>query len=167
MTIDLYTARDVSQVKQKLYLEQDGKCALSGVTLQLKDGHTDHAHDDEQLVRGVLYKQSNMALGKIENLWVRYLKYWYPYDLPTFLRQAADYLEQVKDTRWRHPGWLKKVQTSFNQLKEPDKQSLLKTLGYSSQPNAATRKATFRKLMLSRKLGWLQLKNLIQETKGK
>ena len=161
MTKDLYTAKDVSEVKRLLYAEQDGKCALSGVAVQLKDCHTDHSHDDEQFVRGVLYKQSNMGLGKIEGLWTRYLKYWYPDDLPTFLRQAADYLERSKDTRYRHPGWTKRLQTIFNGLKEPVKDDILKSLVVGSGNNAKTRKELFRKAVLSRKFNYNELKDLI------
>lgn len=163
MTKDLYTSKDVSEVKKALYAEQGGKCALSGVAVELKDCHTDHSHDDEQFVRGVLYKQSNMGLGKIEGLWTRYLKYWYPHSLPTFLRQAADYLERSKDTRYRHTGWQKKIQTLFNTLKEKQKDNVLISLGYEKQPNSAARKTCFRKAVLSRKYGYLQLKDLIEK----
>ena len=167
MTKDLYTPKEVTEVRKLLYHEQSGECALSNVVVDLKDCHTDHSHDEDQYVRGVLHKQSNMALGKLEGLWVRYLKYWYPNDLPTFLRQAANYLDRQKDTRYRHPGWLKKVQTSFNSLKEKQKDEVLATLGCEKQSNGEARKKVFRKTVLSKKHGYLELRAVIETTKEK
>lgn len=163
MTQDLYTAADVKKVKTLLYEEQTGKCGLSGVPVALSDCHTDHAHDDEQLVRGALYKQSNMGLGKLEGLWTRYLAYWYPGTLSEFLRQAADYLERPKDERFRHPGWIKKINTSFNKLKESDKDRVLIQLGQPKGSNAKQRKELFRKAVLSRKFGYEMLKSIIEK----
>lgn len=163
MTQDLYTATDVKKVKTLLYEEQQGKCALSGVPVALSDCHTDHAHDDEQLVRGALYKQSNMGLGKLEGLWTRYLAYWYPGTLSEFLRQAADYLERPKDTRFRHPGWIKKIGTSFNKLKESSKDNVLVQLGQPKGSNAKQRKELFRKAVLSRKFGYEMLKSILEK----
>ena len=108
-TQDLYTPEDIRKVRQILLKEQQNKCLLTGLPITLSDSHTDHAHDSEQLVRGALHRHANMTLGKLENLWTRYLAFWYPHDLPTFLRQAADYLERKKDTRFRHSGWQKKL----------------------------------------------------------
>lgn len=163
MTQDLYTATDVKKVKTLLYEEQQGKCLLSGVPVALSDCHTDHAHDDEQLVRGALYKQSNMGLGKLEGLWTRYLAYWYPGTLSEFLRQAADYLERHKDTRFRHPGWIKKISTSFNKLKESSKDNVLVQLGQPKGSNAKQRKELFRKAVLSRKFGYEVLKSILEK----
>lgn len=165
LTKDLYTAKEISEIKKQLYEEQSGKCALSGVVLDLKDCHTDHAHDDQQLVRGVLYKQSNLCLGRLEGLWTRFLKHWYPQDLPTFLRQSADYLERPVDNRWRHSGWIRKVQTKFNTLKEKQKDEVLIALGYEKQANALARKKMFKKAVLSRQFGYLKLKSTIENTK--
>ena len=163
MITDLYTAADVKKVKALLYDEQGGKCALSGVAVKLSDCHTDHAHDEEQLVRGTLYKQSNMGLGKLEGLWTRYLAYWYPGTLSDFLRQAAEYLERPKDTRFRHNGWIKKIGTEFNKLKEPSKDAVLQALGQPKGSNAKQRKELFRKSVLSRQFGYEFLKDLIKE----
>ena len=113
MTIDLYTSDDIKKVRKVLLSEQNNKCLLTGLPISLSDSHTDHAHDSEQLVRGALHRHANLTLGKLEGLWLRYLSFWYPNDLPTFLRQAADYLDRPKDRRWRYTGWIKKLQTRF------------------------------------------------------
>lgn len=160
-TEELYTAADVKRVKELLYKEQQGLCALSKQEFGIKDFHTDHSHDDTQLVRAVLYKQSNMALGKIEGLWTRYLKYWYNGSLSDFLRQSADYLERPVDTRFRHPGWLGRVSTDFNKLKESSKDRVLLALGQPKGSNAKQRKELFRKAILTRQFGYEMLKDLI------
>jgi hypothetical protein len=164
MTTDLYTATDVKKVKEQLYKEQLNRCALTGVVVDIKDCHTDHAHDEEQLVRGALHKQANMGLGKLEGLWTRYLAYWYPGTLSDFLRQAADYIDKPKDTRWRHPGWVKKVSTAFNKLKESDKDRVLIALDQPKGSNAKQRKELFRKAVLSRKFGYEYLSLIIKQT---
>lgn len=161
---DLYTASDVKAVRELLIKEQDQLCAMTGVPTAIKDFHLDHAHDNEQLVRGALHKQSNMMLGKIENLAVRYLNYWYPHGLPYFLRATADYLEKQHDTRWRHNGWIKRVNIMFNKLTEPNKKKVLTELGVETKANnAAERKKLFQAAVLSRKYGYNHLRLVIQK----
>lgn len=165
MTEDLYTTKQVSAVRALLHKEQNGKCALSQVEVGLKDCHVDHKHDSSQLVRGALYKQSNMSLGKLEGLWQRYLAYWYPGTLSQFLRQAADYIEKTQDTRYRHPGWIKKTITAFTQLKEPVKDAVLVRLELDKQTNAKQRKEIFHKAVLSRKYTFNQLIQILEKEK--
>lgn len=165
LTRDLYTAKETSEVRKLLYQEQSGYCALSNIAVELKDCHTDHVHDATQLVRGALYKQSNMCLGKIENLSVRYLNHWYPGTLPQFLRQAADYLEKPQDNRWRHTGWIKKVNTLFNQLKEPRKDFILRHLGLAVGSNSMQRKSLFRVAVLSRRYTFNELMIILEKEK--
>ena len=157
MTQDLYTTLDVKKVKEILYKEQQGKCAMTGIAFPIKDFHTDHAHDDEQLVRAALYKQSNMALGKLEGLWTRYLAYWYPHTLPEFLRQAAAYLERsnrTPETRWRHPGWQKKLTVLFNRLPAVKQNLVLKLLCDKQGTNPAARKKLWSTIVKDRTLGY-------------
>lgn len=157
---DLYTASDVAKVRALLLKEQQGKCALSKLEVKLLDTHCDHAHDDLQLVRGVLHRHANLTLGKVEGLWNRYLAHWYPHDLQTFLRQAADYLDRPTDTRWRHPGWIKKMKVCFNRLNALQQNKVLIELGYTRGSNPKQRKEIFAKAVLNRDLGY----NLIFET---
>lgn len=159
MTIDLYTQADTKRIRQLLYEEQQGLCALTKLPVEFSSTHTDHAHDSEQLVRGVLHKAANMSLGKIENIAVRYL-YWYPYTLPEFLRQVADYLEKEKDTRYRHVDWQKRVRVMYNKLNAQQQNNVLITLGSTRGSNPKNRKELFAKVVLDRNLGY----NVIVET---
>lgn len=167
-TIDLYSAEDVKRVKHLLYKEQQGKCALSGVAVDIKDVHTDHRHDSEQLVRGALHKQANMALGKLEGLWTRYLSYWYPSTLPEFLKASAGYLERSEatpDTRFRHTGWIKVCKTKFNKLSAKQMDKVLVELGSTHGKNLAERKAKFAKIVLDRSLGYDAIRAVINKQK--
>lgn len=159
MTIDLYTQADIKRIRQLLYEEQQGLCALTKLPVEFSSTHTDHAHDSEQLVRGVLHKAANMSLGKIENIAVRYL-YWYPYTLPEFLRQVADYLEKEKDTRYRHVDWQKRVRVMYNKLNAKQQNKVLTVLGSIEGGNIKSRKELFAKVVLDRNLGY----NVIVET---
>jgi hypothetical protein len=168
LTKDLYTTEDVKQVKELLYKEQQGKCALSGIAVNIKDCHTDHNHNSEQLVRGALYKQANMALGKLEGLWTRYLAYWYPGTLPEFLKASAAYLERsnaTPDRRFRHPGWIKFCKTQFNKLSSKKMDEVLVELGSTPGRNLAERKSKFAKIVLDRSLGYATIKACIDKRK--
>lgn len=169
-TEDLFNADDVKKIRTLLYKEQDGLCKLACIPVALKDCHLDHKHDEEQLVRGTLYKQSNMVLGKLESLWVRYLSYWYPHDLPTFLRMAANYLEsteQTPDRRYRHPGWIKRCQILFNKLTTKQRDSVLLQLGYTERcMNDVQRKKIFAIMLKDKKLGYTTVLTAINKTKG-
>lgn len=164
MTKDLYTAAEVKAVRQLLLKEQEGLCALSKIKVTLADTHCDHAHDDMQLVRGALHRHSNLTLGKLEGLWNRYLAHWYPHNLQTFLRQAADYLDRPVDTRWRHPGWHKKLKVAYNKLTAKQQDLVLASLGCTiSCTNATTRKKELGKLLKDRNLGYNAIKEAINK----
>lgn len=161
----LYTSSDVAKVRKQIYDEQNGHDALTGLPLTLKDAVTDHNHST-QYVRGILHRQSNAVLGKIENLWKRYLSYWCSGTLPDFLRQAADYLEKKDDMRFIHPGFLKKLQTMYNSLNESSKKEVLQSMNQHQGTNATERKALFRKALMTRKFTCEGVKNLINKQKG-
>lgn len=162
MTEDLYTVADVKRVREILTKEQDNCCAITGLPIQIKQHCLDHNHDNTQHVRGVAHRQANAALGKIENLYVRYLSYWYPDTLSTFLRQCADYLEKEPDTRYRHNGWIKVVKVRFNKLKASQQDEVLVALGSQKGNNLKDRKEKFAKIVLDRSLGYDKILTCIQ-----
>lgn len=153
MTIDLYNTADVKKVREQLIEEQEGLCAITGISTASNNFALDHKHDHEQLVRGAAHKQANAALGKLENLAVRYL-YWYPDGLPEFLRKCAEYIERQPDRRWRHPGWIKKVNTLFNKLKEAQKDAVLLAMNQPVGKNGVERKKLFQKAILTREFSY-------------
>ena len=159
-TKELYTTAEVKEVRESLLKEQNNLDAVTGLEIPPKQAVLDHCHNT-QYVRGVLHRQVNAGLGKIENLWTRYLKHWYPYNLPTFLRQCAEYIEQEPDTRYYHPGWLKKVNAAFNKLPAKEKDRVLKAMKLETGTNDTQRKESFRKGILTRQFKFDTIKELI------
>ena len=145
----LYTTKDVQKVREKLYEEQGGIDPITGLIIPEKQKVLDHDHST-QYVRAVLHRQTNAVLGKIENLWTRYLSYWYTGTLSDFLRGCADYIEKEHPQNYLHPSFIKKLQTNFNKLNEKQKQLVLLSFGESEGNNAAQRKALFKKFILKR-----------------
>jgi hypothetical protein len=165
MTIDLYNTADVKKVRELLTKEQFNTCAVTGLDIPVKQHVLDHAHDETQFVRGVLHRQVNAFLGKSENAFTRLIAWWYPNDLPTLLRECADYLEKEPDGRYRHNGWIKKINTEFNKLKEAQKDNLLVALNQSRGKNGAERKKLFQKAVLTKQFSYDTIRTLIQEIK--
>ena len=161
----LYSPADVKEVREKLLKEQRNKDILTGMPLEAKDAVCDHNHDT-QYVRGVLHRQCNAVTGKIENLWNRYLSWWYTGTLQDFLRQVADYLDRKPDTRFIHPGFLKKLQTMFNTLNESSKKDVLQYMNQPQGANATERKKLFKNALMTRQFTFEEIKNLIKEKKG-
>ena len=127
MTKHLYNPKDVAEVRMVLYDEQNSRDKLTRVPLNYKDAVLDHNHKT-QYVRGVLHRQTNAALGKIENIWTRYLSTWYPGTLSDFLKRAAYYIDQADDDRFLHPAWIKKCKIEFNKLTAAQRQQVLDEL---------------------------------------
>ena len=161
-TEDLYTPADIKRVRALLVKEQEGLCAITGLEIKNGDWALDHRHDDQQLVRGAVHRVANLALGKVEGLRGRYL-YWYPHDLPTFLRACADYLELAPDKRFRHNGWKKKAMTLFNKLSSKQQDYLLQCLDQPTGKNLVERKANFQKAILSKAFTYERLYVLIEK----
>jgi len=161
ITQDLFTSKDIADIRSLLTKEQNGASAMTG--LPLTNAVCDHLHDDEQLVRAVINSKENIALGRIEGLYARYVGYWYEGTYPEFLRLIADYIERGVDRRYRHNGWLAKVTTKFCALKESSKDSVLIELGSTCGKNALERKKNFSKAMMTRKFSYNQIMDLIKK----
>lgn len=172
MAKSLYTVKDVKEVREELFKRQNGKCALTGIDITTKESVLDHDHST-QYVRSVLHRQSNAVLGKIENLYNRYLGWWFKGTLSDFLRLTADYLDSIHLQEFVHPAWIKKVQTEFNKLKAIEQISLLKLMqpdtGYIHSPgqsNTTTRKLLFKKILLLKQHDYVTIVSMIQQVKG-
>ena len=161
MSVNLYTAADVAKIRVQLLEEQKGLDALTGLPITLKESVTDHNHST-QYVRGVLHRQSNAVLGKIENLWHRYLGWWYNGSLSDFLRQSADYLEKPDNTNYVHPAWIKRVTIDFSKLPAGIQNKVLAELETKHGSNAIERKKLFNKALLSRKYSYETIKEILK-----
>ena len=167
-TIDLYTTKDVANVRKLLTEEQGNLCAITGIPIEDKQHILEHAHDDQMFVRGVASRQTNAALGICENMWTRYMKWWYPRTLPEFLRELADYIQRNKenpDTRYRHNSWLKKVKVLFNKLSSKQQNFVLESLCSEIRSNPKERKELFAEIVLDRSLGYARIVEVINQAK--
>ena len=161
-TKELYTTAEVKAVREQLLAEQQNLDAVTGLEIPPKQAVLDHCHNT-QFVRAVLHRQVNAGLGKMENVWTRYLKHWYPYDLSTFLRQCADYIEKKPDTRYYHPGWIKKVNSAFNKLPAKQKEKVLAALNLETGTNDTQRKEKFRQGVLTREFTFDTIATIIKK----
>lgn len=165
MTTDIYSAKQLSEVRKLLLEEQGLKDALTFLTLSEDKAVCDHKHDTECFVRGVLHRSCNSALGRIENTFKRDLSWWYPYNISEFLRQAATYLEKDVDKRYRHNSFIKELKTKFNKLSAKQMDEVLVELGSTPGKNLAERKSKFAKIVLDRSLGYDTIKKCIDKRK--
>jgi len=165
-TIDLYTPKDIAAVRSVLSKEQNGLSAMTG--LPLSSPVTDHCHSAEnhQLVRAVINSKENVALGRIEGLYARYVGYWYEGTYPEFLRLVADYIERGVDHRYRHSMWIAKISTMFFSLTTAKQDELLIELGQPKGKNQKERKKYLQRAILSKKFGYTALRRMIELTKG-
>lgn len=153
MTTDLskhlYTTKDVQKVREQLYKEQNGIDPITGLVIPEKQKVLDHDHSNHY-VRAVLHRQTNAVLGKIENLWTRYLGYWYTGTLSEFLKGCADYIEKEHPKEYLHPAFIKSLQVQFNKLNEKQKQNVLLHFNEEKGCNGTQRKLIFKKFILKR-----------------
>lgn len=161
---DLYTTKDVQKVREKLLEEQDGVDPITGEKIPKGQAVLDHDHST-QYVRAVLHRQSNAALGKIENLYIRYLKWWYKGSLADFLRGCVAYLEKEHPQEYTHPKWQKKVQTEFNKLSESEKGKFFESILLPDGKNGTERKKLFQDVIKSRLFTFEQIMEKLKEVK--
>lgn len=169
MTTDLYTTTDVKNTREQLLEEQQGKCAITAITIRPdRTAVLDHVHDDEQLVRAVIEREVNSLVGVIENAYKRHIKYWCDIPLCDLLLQISEYLKKYpKDKRFRHNAWLAKVKTKFNKLNSKQQDSVLELLGNTKGSNLKERKGKFAKVILDRTLGYERIVEVINQVKEK
>ena len=160
----LYTPAEVKEVRLALLKEQNGLDALTGQPLAVSDSVCDHDHKT-QFVRGILHRQSNALLGKIENLYSRYLGWWYSGTLADFLRSTANYLDRKQPEDFVHPGWLKRVATDFKALTAAQQTKVLQELGSKTGSNATERLKLFKVKTLDRSLTYVIIRTTINSVK--
>ena len=160
----LYTAKDVQRIREQLLKEQGGRDLITGLVIPPKQSVLDHCHDS-QFVRAVLHRQTNAVLGKIENLEMRFLSWWYDGTLSDFLRGCADYLDKEHEQKYLHPAFIKKLQVQFNKLNEKQKQNVLSYFGEENGCNATQRKLYFKKFTLKRTHSMNEILEVIQKEK--
>lgn len=101
------------------------KCPISQGNM--RDCVVDHCHTSGE-IRGVLHRQSNAFLGKVENAWKRYAFRSSNVSLPEALRRMADYIEFSR-SGLLHPIGATQLQKKFKQKKNEQQLDILLDLG--------------------------------------
>lgn len=123
--------KDVKILKEELHKKQSNICPLLGVEFDADEMVLDHKHkrkddpigiDGDGLVRGAVHKFANRLEGKVSKFYVRYA-FGRHIDLPSLLRNLADYLENPPcDQKYIHPTEKKKEKKLgkrvFNKIKK-------------------------------------------------
>jgi len=115
--------KDIKVLKEKMWIMNNKKCPVLDKEIPLEKMTLDHAHKNNNeeyapnkgVIREVLDFRANLILGQVENAVKRTgLANDEDFDLPTFLRNAADYFEKgaFRDedgNYYVHPSEVKKV----------------------------------------------------------
>ena len=128
-------SKDIKILKQKIHEQNNGRCPLLGVDIPLDKTVLDHIHklnsesyaEDKGTIRNTIEFRANAMEGKITNNWKRLFgadTSKHPIDLPTFLRNLADYLEagaySEDEMYYIHPTEVPKVpkikKSSYNKM---------------------------------------------------
>jgi hypothetical protein len=168
MKTSLHTPKDVKEYRQELLAKQDGVDALTGLPLEEKGAVLDHNHETE-VVRGVIDRQVNAALGKIENIWKRYLSTWYPGKLTDFLEQAKVYIDSdgfMQTHPVYHPNWINRCVRDFKKLDALHQRMVLKEMNEDSDftmpSNAEGRVKLFRATILKKRMTFALVKDYLE-----
>ena len=105
---------ELTQIRREQWLRQNKVCPVLKCRIEYKDAVLDHKHklkseapgiDGKGLLRGVVHRQVNAIEGKIVNFYRRY-GLNKEIDLPTLLRNLANYLENppMSSIRLMHPS---------------------------------------------------------------
>jgi len=132
--IELKT-KDIKKLKKQLHTQNNGICPLLGISIPMDKTVLDHIHKlksdeyakDKGTIRNAIEFRANLLEGKISNNWKRLFgtdETTYPIDLPSFLRNLADYLEagafKENENYYIHPSEVKKAKKikklSYNKM---------------------------------------------------
>ncbi len=161
----LYNTKDVQRIRELLLRQQKGIDPILKQNLLLEDAVLDHDHVTQHC-RAALHRQSNAFEGLVFNAYRRCLGWLTEESLPDILRNLADYLEMDFQNNPYHVGWIKKVQTEFNQLNADQQRLVLKEIKADSGTNATARKNSFRKKILKDKLEYNDIKDILRKVKS-
>lgn len=127
---------------------EPSKCPI--LNRETDDWVVDHDHSSGE-IRGVISRQANTLIGKMENIYTSMCK-GDPTELPDVLENIASYLRQP-DSEILHPVGLNQLTSRFkNNLKRDDQVFLLSTLGSTNAEldaciNVAHRVKLFKNLL--------------------
>lgn len=152
----LKNSSEAAKYRQELLKKQKG---LDPITKEkVTDPVLDHNHKGEQECRAVLDRTVNSFEGKVQNAFDRYIKHLTDKNLPTILRNLADYYEQdYSETAIHHTALTIDVK-KFKALPAAQQCSVLESFGVVPESNTSKRANQARKLIKSGQLDMTQIK---------
>ncbi len=152
----LKNSKEAAKYRQELLKSQKGLDPI--IKEKVQDPVLDHNHKGEQECRAVLDRTVNSFEGKVQNAFDRYIKHLTDKDLPTVLRNLADYYEQdYTETHIHHTALTVDVK-KFKNLPAAQQCSVLESFGVVPESNTAKRANQARKLIKSGDLDMTQIK---------
>lgn len=146
----LCSTKDVQEARGELLKQQKGIDPITKQNVYVPC--VDHAHDETQQVRGIIGREVNSFLGKVENSHARYVKYQCDLPLADVLRNVADYLE-ADFPPVIHTGWMDKCTTKFKSLNAEKQKYFLNIINSNTiGSNATARVKSLRKILVKRLL---------------
>ncbi len=138
-------SRDIKKLRDKYLKEQEG---IDPITLlDIQNPALDHDHSST-FIRGVLDRDSNQVLGKIESSIKRWLN---GVQIPIYdlLRRFADYLENNKSTEQIiHPKSVSLLVKRFNRMKSEDQDFILTEHGLDINGTKIEKTKRYRKYLM-------------------
>ncbi len=137
--------RDIKILREQYLKEQENVDPITLLTI--KNPALDHDHKSS-FVRGVLDRDSNQVLGKIESSIKRFLGYS-KIPIPELLRRFADYIENNKSTEQIvHPKSLSQIISRFSRMKVDDQDLILIEAGLVTTGTKQEKTKRYRKYLM-------------------
>ncbi|QOI72266.1 putative EndoVII packaging and recombination endonuclease [Erwinia phage pEa_SNUABM_50] len=152
----LKNSKEAAKYRADLLKSQKGLDPI--IKEKVKDPVLDHNHKGEQECRAVLDRTVNSFEGKVQNAYDRYIKHLTDTDLPTILRNLADYYEQDYSNMHIHHTALTVDVRKFKSLPSAQQCSILESFNVVPESNTAKRSNQARKLIKSGDLDMTQIK---------
>lgn len=153
MIKDLYTPKDVKEIREQFLKVQGNFDPVLFQPLKASDSCLDHDHTS-QLCRGALHKQSNTFEGLVFNAYKRCISWLSDDSLPSVLRRLASYLESQPAIKAYHPAWIKRVVVDFKKLPVKKQNLILVRIGLTPESNAVKRVKQFKAGIMKRNIGY-------------
>lgn len=138
-------AKDVAKLRSKWLKKQGNRDALLGLSTNFPTLDHDHITG---YCRGVLDRDVNQFLGKVESAYKRFLRHKTSISLPNILRSTADYLLDNKSTQEIiHPKDVSLKVKRFSRFNLAKQRLTLTTLGLQSTLNKKENVGIYKKYL--------------------
>jgi len=140
--------RNTDELREWRIANKPERCPILDIPLNDDCAVVDHDHCSG-FVRGVVHRESNVLLGKIENAWktrMNALVQRYELDLETILKRCA--IWSTKQTDIMHPKGLPIIVRRFGRLSSKEQRKILLDNGVEPANNAKLRMKQYRKMLI-------------------